>query len=210
MKLIFTIIILLLFFFAKGQTAQMYLDAALVKMTEKNYIAGIDYCTKAIKLNDTLKQAYFYRAGFYVALITKKNATTDYKNYKLAITDYSTVLKLDKNNAKAFFYRAGAHSEIGFLDQAIKDYLTSAMITKNQPKVHNSLAVCYAKKGNLTEALIHINKAIEYDNYYAKAYANKGNILDILKNRREACFNWEKAIILGYQSNKNPYYTNCQ
>ena len=138
-------------------------------MNEHDMQSGISYCTKAIEFNDTMDLAYFYRAGIYVAMISKRDANADYENYKAAIADYTKVLELDGTNAEALFYRGGAHSEMGFLEPAIEDYLASISINENQPYVFNSLAVCYARTGSPGEAMKSINKDIELDEEYANA-----------------------------------------
>ncbi len=193
-----------------AQNPKAFLDSALVKSSEGDYRSAIQFCDQAIQQNDTLKLAYFYRAGFYTALISKQNAMEDYQNYKSAIADYSKVIVLDNTNAEAFFYRGGVHSEMGFLEQAVNDYLTSVSINEKQPEVYNSLAVCKARLGNPQEALQYINIALELDNGYAKAYSNKGNIHDMLNQPKKACKNWKKAIELGYQGNMARYNTHCK
>ena len=207
------VITLLFFSFslkAKGQIYSTYLDSAKVLSEQRYFKSAIDLCSKAIDLEPDSSRAYFYRAGFHVALIAKRNASSDYDHYKSAISDYSKVLELDSINTQALFFRGGAHSNMGFLNSAKEDYEAAIYIDDNQPKVHNSLAVIYARQRNTTVALKHINKAIELAPDYAKAYSNRGNIYDMVGQKTKACENWQKAIELGYQANSGRYSRWCK
>ncbi len=193
-----------------GQTYQDYLNSALKKSELGDYSSAIDLCSKAIALETDSIQAYFYRAGFHVALIQKKDATADYEHYKSAISDYSRVLELDNYHAEALFFRGGAHSSFGVLDSAKEDYIASLSIDNNQSQVHNSLAVIYARRRNTLKATEHIDKAIALDPNYAKGYANKGNILSMRGQNEKACESWGKAIELGYSQGESRYKRMCK
>ncbi len=194
----------------KGQTYESYLESAMQKSEERNFTEAVAFCTKAIALDSTLEKAYFYRAGFHVAMIARQNASADYENYKNAVADYSKVLELNDSHFESLFFRGGAHSNMGFLEMAIEDYELSISIKEDQPGVHNSLAVAYARTRRPEKGLIHINRATELDPTYAKAYSNKGNIHDMMRQTASACENWKKAIDLGYNGGVNRYNAKCK
>lgn len=210
MKHTYIIILLSVFSFANAQTTKELLDSVLVKKEQQKFLEGIKLCEQAIALDSTLVDAYFYKGGFHTALINKRNARGDYGNYKAAITAYDKVIKLEPKHIEAFFFRGGAHDAMGFLNEAILDYMNSITINENQPKVYNSMGVCYAKKGDVDLALRYFEKATEFDPSYAKAYANKGNVYDMKQNVVKACENWRKAMSLGYNGNENRYNSKCK
>ncbi|QHI36847.1 Lipoprotein NlpI [Kordia antarctica] len=210
MKKIYIFFLLAAFSFANAQTTKTLLDSALVKKEQLKFLEGIKLCEQAIALDSTLTEAYFYKAGFHTALINKRNAGEDYKNYKVAIADYDKVIELNPKHAEAFFFRGGAHDAMGFIDEALADYLNSTAIDENQPKVYNSIGVCYAKKGKIDLALSYFEKATEFDPLYGKAYSNKGNVYDMKRDLKNACKNWKKALELGYTGNQRRYDTKCK
>lgn len=193
-----------------SQTYNGYLDTALKKSGQGDYASAISFCSKAIVIEEDSIRAYFYRAGFHVALIQKKDVNADYQHYKSAVADYSRVLELDSAHAQALFFRGGAHGSFGLLDLAREDYIASLLVDNNQAPVHNSLAVIYARKRNTLKALEHIDRAIELDSNYAKAYSNRGNILSIMGQNENACESWAKAIELGYSGGASRYERRCK
>jgi tetratricopeptide (TPR) repeat protein len=210
MKYLSIIFAFSVFSIANAQTAQSFLDSALVKKEQLKFVEGIQLCEKAIAVDSTLIDAYFYKAGFHTALINRKSVRADFKNYKAAIANYSKVLELNPNHAIAYFYRGGAHDAMGFLDDAIVDYQKAISINANQPEVYNSLGVCHAKKRNIDLALSYFDKATIFNPTYAKAYANKGNVYDMKYDLNNACKNWKKAIDLGYTGNQRRYILKCK
>lgn len=210
MKQLYIILTLSVFSVTSAQTTQAFLDSALIKKEQLKFAEGIQLCEKAIALDSTSVDAYFYKAGFHTALINKRNASADYKNYKAAIADYSKVLELQPKYAKAYFFRGGAHDAMGFLDEAIMDYQYAISINMNQPEVYNSLGVCNAKKGKIDLAMSYFDKALIFNPSYGKAYANKGNIYDMKGDIKNACKFWQKAIIFGYTGNQRRYEAKCK
>ncbi|WP_405301985.1 tetratricopeptide repeat protein [Kordia sp.] len=99
---------------------------------------------------------------------------------------------------------------MGFIDDALKDYILSVTMDEKQSEVYNSMGVCYAKKGNIDLALLKFNKAIDFNPKYGKAYSNKGNIYDMKRDVKNACENWKKAIALGYTGNQRRYEAKCK
>ena len=195
---------------AQNDLALVYLDSALLAKDAGDYQSGLAYCNESIALDSTQEKGYFYRAGFHVTLIAKVDAMADYGHYKGAVADYTKVLALNPKHAEACFMRGGAHSEMGFIDQAIEDYEASLVIDDQQPKVYNSLAVCFARYQDPAKGLAYSNQAIALDENYAKAYANRGNINDMLGNGAEACADWQRAIELGYFSAQRQYNLRCK
>lgn len=210
MKYISLFLFLGTFSFANAQTTKTLLDSALLKKEQLKFLEGIKLCEQAIAIDSTLTEAYYYKAGFYTALINKRNAREDYNNYKAAIADYDKVIKLNPEHAEAFFFRGGAHDAMGFLNEALLDYMNSTAIDENQPEVYNSIGVCYAKKGKIELALSYFEKAIKFDLNYAKAYSNIGNMYDMKRDLKNACENWKKSLELGYTGNQQRYEAKCK
>ncbi|WP_046756206.1 tetratricopeptide repeat protein [Kordia jejudonensis] len=210
MKCISIFLFSTVFFFANAQTTQTLLAHVLVKKEQSKFLEGIQLCNQVITIDSTIADAYFYKAGFHTALIQRRNAKDDYANYKAAIANYTKVISLNPTHAEAFFFRGGAHDAMQFIDEALKDYQNSIDIDENQPKVYNSMGVCFAKKGKIMLALAYFDKAIALDSTYAKAYANRGNVYDMKQDLKNACKNWKTAIALGYLGNKRRYEVKCK
>ena len=186
------------------------LDSTLVKKEQLKFLEGIKLCEQAIAIDSMLTEAYFYKAGFHTALINKRNARADFNNYKVAISDYNKVIELNPKHAEAFFFRGGTHDAMGFINEAILDYMNSISLDENQPEVYNSIGVCYAKKGKVDLALNYFDKATSFHPTYAKAYSNKGNVYDMKRDLKNACENWKKALELGYRGNERGYQEKCK
>ncbi len=77
--------------------------------------------------------------------------------------------KSDPHNCLGLVY-----AERGYLDKAIKEYVTALAINSDNPEAHNNLGVAYEKQGYLEEAIDEYLAALRSAPYYPDARNNLG------------------------------------
>ena len=73
------------------QNSKEYFESGLEKIKAQNYQAALTDFTKAIEMNSTFGDAFFYRGNVKIQL----------KDYQGAIKDYDMAIELDSANSLA-------------------------------------------------------------------------------------------------------------
>jgi len=144
--------------------------AAFYKDSEKAY----SYCTKAIKLNDTISGLFYKRACVSERL----------KNYQDVYDDASKAISLSSDKYNSYCERAFASIQMGNSSLCISDAKKALQINEKDTRVHVILYRAYCKENMLDSALYHVERNIEIDPFdkrffFNMAYVyNKKNDLD--------------------------------
>lgn len=137
--------------------AEAFFNQGNANVDSEDYQEAIADFTKAIKINPTYKDAYYWRAYVYrklknyqagIADYTKLislnpdsrlfyyydrgNAYRELKNYQAAIADYTKAMKINPNDADAYFNRGIAYSELRDYETAASDVLKAAQLYQRQ------------------------------------------------------------------------------
>lgn len=89
-----------------------FLKVAIQKTEEGKYAELINYCSKAILINNDFEYAYYQRGFNYYRLM----------KYERALEDFNKALQYNADNANTYILRAECHSGLGNRMKAIKDY----------------------------------------------------------------------------------------
>ena len=90
-----------------------------------------------------------------------------------AIADFSKAIELNGQNLEfCFYFRGMALYRLGRLEDAIAD-LSKAITLKQHPRFYDDRGNLRAQKGDLDGAVDDLNKAIEIEPKYAKAYGDR-------------------------------------
>jgi tetratricopeptide (TPR) repeat protein len=129
-------------------------------------------CTKAISLDPTYQETYYYRAKVYF----KKMGKT-----KLAMNDFNKVIALDTTKKSVGYVFSLFYTGKG--DEAAAILQNDLLSTNDSPQLladYYNLACLYSLMNKPDEANIYLKKA--FDNGYAKKYAIADEDLDNIRN----------------------------
>ena len=160
--------------------------------------------TKSIELNPNFAGGYLDRG----ILLTNKGY------YKEGKVDIDLAIKLKPNWGDAYFATGTNYDIRNDEDMAIVYYLKSIeYISKGDRFVHlayNNIGVLYNKKGEYKEAIQFFNKALKIENKYTLALTNRAESKFRLGNKKSACEDLKKAILLGREDLKLDYNNFCK
>ena len=130
------------------------------------YDKAINACTKAIKLNPELADAYLLRGGFYY----------DKGEFDEAIKDLNKCIDLKPDLALAYDGRGTVYLEKKEFDKAIEDFNKAIELGPTfEAGTYYNRGIAYIGKGEFDKAIEDFNKAMELDPEYAKAYSGRGS-----------------------------------
>lgn len=177
-------------------------DRIIAEIESGNFRSAIYYCDEILNEFPDNRSVYEIRSGCHYAI----------GDYESAINDltYSIVkLKSGANTTEEIIGLYGKRGKIYLKrsdwQKASEDYKKILILNQNNPEIQNSLAVCYRKMGNYTEALYHASQAIRLNGDYAEAYNNRANINISLEKYENAIIDYTKSINLN-PLNANVYF----
>ena len=201
MRPLFLIIICLFSFsLSKSQTATQYIDNAIKKMKNNNFVGAITDLDNAISKNSRSDYAYALRAYCKGELGDSRGS----------VNDLTKAIAINPNEAE-FYYNRGIHYMIlKNLHSALADF-TKAISLESK---HTTSA--YLNRGTIYHDLSMYNKAIaDYNKIIsigkgniAAAYFNRGNAKSMLEDFSGAMKDYDKAIELD-DKYVGAYYRRC-
>ena len=144
--------------------AEKYFELGDAKATSEDYEGAIAYFTKAIEINPNYAQAYWNRAdanlslGNYKSTIFDCNKAFEYEKYKV-VYDYIFILR-----GTAKFYIKDYLGSIEDLEKSLELTKSNNVLeNKNEDKRNGLIGICYFKLKKHSNALVYLNKAIDFD-----------------------------------------------
>ncbi|MFX1385029.1 MAG: tetratricopeptide repeat protein [Promethearchaeota archaeon] len=157
-----------------------------------NFDIAIDYCKKAIKLDQNYVESY-QNMG---------NAFINKKEYDNAIKFLKNAVELDPNHVSSWNDMCLAYELKGDFDNALNSISIALEIDPNYAIAWYRKGNVYKKKGELNQGIESYKKAIDLKPDYAKAWLFMGSIYTEIKEYHKAIECIEKAIELDSQINK--------
>lgn len=167
--------------------ANAYNDRASAKKKLKDTLGAIADYKLAIKYNDKLAIAYNNLASLY-----RRQGKFD-----LAIEYYDQAIAIDPKYYMALNNRGSAKTDNGMYDEAVADFKKAVLVKNDYYYAYNNMGVAYMKKKSYGMAKIALTKAIELNPEYAPAYMNRGAVLEMMREAKEACADWQTAVDKG-------------
>ena len=143
-------------------------------------------CSEALQQNDSIKEAYYYRAMAY----------GDLNKFELSLADCNKAIELDPRYAVAYNTRGIIYFNMEKYDLEIKDYDKAIEIDPKYAVAYNNRGSAYSNMNKYDLAIEDYGKAIENDPKYAAAYNNRGNAYYYMKKYDLAIKDYHKAIEL--------------
>lgn len=197
------------FLASEKQEPTLLTNKASVYFEKGDYLRCIEICDEAIELGKSLRfpfeffgKALARQGNAYYKLGDLENAISKYKN---SLTESRTKQVLEKLNeverekAKRDkeAYRNPELSEEarlrgnnlftkGKYAEAVKEYTESIKRNDTDARVYSNRSACYHKLGALPESMKDIDKCLELDPTFVKAYIRKGYVYLLKKSTSEA------------------------
>jgi len=140
------------------------IEKAKLEINNKNYDAAIQDGNKAIELDSTFIEAYYY-IGI---------ANNDKKDYNSAIDSFKKALNLTSKHAKSWNHMGFSYEKLGQYDKAIDSYKKAVEFESNYSVAYFNLANAYKHEKQIDFAIESYKKAIEIDQNYAYAWLFMG------------------------------------
>lgn len=153
-----------------------------VNMRLVRYDAALSDFNQALAQDDSLVQAYIYRAKLYSAI----------KEYELADNDFSRAIILSQEDSAVFEERAQFYELIEKWDLAIADYTRVILANPDDFYIYVLRADLYEKLGQLDNSLKDYNKAVELNPYYSDLYQYRGDIRKAMGDESGATDDYRK------------------
>merc|ERR1712194_156098 len=194
-------------------------NKAAVYFTVKKYDECIEACTKAVEIGKANMAPYEDRSKAYTrcakahqkkgdlakaiemckeALLESydKNTQRLMKNMELEKKKADAAAYLDDEKADEAKQRGNDHFRNKDWGGAVKEYEEAAKRAPSNASIRNNLAAALCKVMDFNGAKKHIEKAIELDPKYVKAWARKGDIEVLMKENHKALESYKAGLAL--------------
>ena len=173
------------------------IEKAKLEIEKRSYDTAIKDCNKAIELDSTYIDAYYY-IGI---------ANNEKQDYNTAIEYFKKTIDLNPNHAKAWNHMGFSYEKLDQFDQAIDSYKIAVEFESTYTLAHYNLANAYKHEKQYDVAIESYKKATEIDPNYATAWFFMGYAYLDKNDYHSALQNLEKAIDINPDLGKeiNPF-----
>jgi tetratricopeptide (TPR) repeat protein len=161
-------------------------NLSLVHLRNGNFDEAIRILNKALAL----------KPDYNHALCTLGLAYSMKGEFQESINQLKKCLDIDPSMTEAHNYLGVAYQELGFLEEAEKEFKIAILDNnyKSRELPYYNLARIYLTRGNLQEALDHIDRALLFNADFRLAHNLKGMILERQLKYAEAIASYQKAL----------------
>lgn len=117
-------------------------------------------------------------------------------DYETVVTESTELLKLEHRNGLYFNNRGFAKICLGQYKEAESDIDMAMRLKPGTAYPLNNKAAILLHKGNPIAALEFVNNSLAIDSMNAYAYKNRGEIYLALKEKKKACADFNKTLVL--------------
>lgn len=194
-------------------------NKAAVYFTAKKYDECIEACTKAVEVGKANMAPFEDRAKAYtrcakayqkkgdLAKAIEMCKEAQLESYDKATERLMKNMELEKKKADAAAYldddkadeakqRGNEHFRNKEWGEAVKEYEEAVKRAPNNAPIRNNLAAALCKVMDFNGAKKNIEKAIELDPKYVKAWARKGDIEVLMKENHKALESYKAGLAL--------------
>ncbi len=155
------------------KSPEVIIELAKIKSLQENDEFGLEIIEKALDSNIVNDQLILEKAAYLEKVRGKKRAIDFLEGY----------LEKSENSDKELLNRyAQLLHEAGNQDGSLQIYEKSIQMDDNQSEIHKMIGILSIKKGNLDNAVFHLDKAIKQNSHEMEAYLE---LTETLINRRE-------------------------
>jgi protein O-GlcNAc transferase len=189
--------------------ASFYFQKAEEHRLKNEFALAISYYERALKIDDTHKDALFYLGLCYLGVsddttgeeITDDVQISEDEREKRAALEYRKLITLLRKEATQSFYlcaayqnRSAALSRQGKYNEALDCCYHALQIRENYAPIHRRLALLKLDMGLKSEALKDCKHALEIDSQSARSHNALGLIHSAMGNTEQAIESFLEAI----------------
>lgn len=163
-----------------------YIERGDARFLAHDFDGAVDDYTAALKLDDSLNDAYLGRG----VSLARAGWVQD------GIEDLDVYIKRVPNSSLAYTKRGIRHLWLGDEAKAKSDFENALRIDPLNAEAHDDIGVIFAKRQQYYQAADHFMSALEIDPTYQKAYYNMALISYITEKDKLALMFIEKALKL--------------
>lgn len=168
------------------ELSNLYSNWAMYNFSQGDNEECFKHFTTAIKYFDQNPDVY-YRLGKVNYLI---------KNFNEAIAQYKKAIELNPQNSDYYYEISECYKEIDSIYEQRKYLLESLKYNFENALVHYNLSIIYDMQNDKTNAILHINKAIELDPNFIKAKHQLALMLEHSGDMENAAKVYEEILAL--------------
>lgn len=164
----------------------------------------------SLSIND-INQCIAHNINDTNAWMMKGNIYFDAGEYTQAIDAYNLVLMSFPDHLAALVSRADAFVSKGLYTEAIKDFKNLLVFKSYDVDFLYNLGFCYLQIKEYQLSVDYFSKALEHSNeQIANVLTFRGVALFNLNLNKEACFDWNKALAMGYKEAEKYIINYCK
>ena len=160
------------------------IEKAKLENEKRSYDTAIKDCNKAIELDSTFIEAYYY-----IGIVNNEK-----QDYNTAIEYFKKAIDLHPNHAKAWNHMGFSYEKLDQFNQAIDSYKIAVGFESTYTLAHYNLANAYKHEKQYNIAIESYRKATDIDPNYAAAWLFMGYAYLDKNDYHSALQNLEKAI----------------
>jgi len=160
------------------------IEKAKLENEKRSYDTAIKDCNKAIELDSTFIEAYYY-----IGIVNNEK-----QDYNTAIEYFKKAIDLHPNHAKAWNHMGFSYEKLDQFNQAIDSYKIAVGFESTYTLAHYNLANAYKHEKQYNIAIESYRKATDIDPNYAAAWLFMGYAYLDNNDYHPALQNLEKAI----------------
>src|SRR5205814_611609 len=197
------------FVFSQEQgEAEKRLNSGKANYDQKQYDLAIGNLSKAIELNPTLAEAYYWRGISYLYKINSAQQTIQFQavdagpskgyevKYAQTIADLNKAIELDPQNAEWYGGRGGFYLFMNDAKKALEDINKAVEINPKYDEGFKALGSLYQMRNSNDKAIEYFSKAIEINPKNIEAYRDRAMAYESKGDFKNAIADWNKLIQL--------------
>ena len=146
---------------------------------------ALEHFSRAIELDNTLAEAFFWRAGIYEGIMN---------DHVRALEDYDMAIYLEPQNDRYHWHRAFFLSGIGDFTQALAGFNRAIEIKPLNYENFQQRGVFFGTHGLYEQALDDLNEAIKLNSESVRSFTSRGFALFRLRRYEEAMKDYDAAV----------------
>ncbi|RPI19025.1 MAG: tetratricopeptide repeat protein [Ignavibacteriae bacterium] len=161
-----------------------YSDRGGLYFNQKKFKESIDDFTTSIKLKSDIAHSYYFRGMSYY--LAEPDIYKDTARTNKALYDLQKVTELDSVYWEAYNALGNLYLDLMKPDLAIKEFKTAASIKPDDPLIHFRIGLAYYLSNDYVNAMPEVDKAIELNRKYSKAFKLRGWIFSKTGDKKSA------------------------